>query len=307
MPKKLQLPRLEEIELPRLREDPGQPRYSIDPKPLVGLTESLEAHGQQTPLVVRPDGEDYVIISGHRRFQAAKLAGLKRLVCVVYPKVTEADVRQRQLNEAIHSEKLRPIEIAMALWGVKQQTKLTSKKLAELVSKLEPWISSVLGVVAGLHEKILLEVQSSKVAGGMDGLIQISRVSDKKKQLQLWKRFKEEPLSLKQLREEVKLLNGRIARPQVDIENEKKPKTDGVDVRFDEALGTSENLEQVIEILRDRYEVKLEEVYTAAGKVFGEDDPDTLPTTSKEEFDEMAHIKVAFDAVAETMEEMGHS
>ncbi len=49
---------------------------------IAALAESVRAHGVMEPLVVTLDGW---ILSGHRRYAAARLAGRKRIPCRVYP------------------------------------------------------------------------------------------------------------------------------------------------------------------------------------------------------------------------------
>lgn len=72
-------------------------------------------------------------------------------------------------------------------------------------------------------------------------------------------------------------------------------------MKFSNELDLDDNLETVIEILRDRYEVELEEIHVAAGKVFGEDDPDALFTTSMEEIKSRQEALIV-EAVDEAIE-----
>lgn len=62
-----------------------QPRKNFDEYELRSLCDSIRANGIIEPLTVRREGKSgYVLISGERRLRAAKMAGLRRVPCVVH-------------------------------------------------------------------------------------------------------------------------------------------------------------------------------------------------------------------------------
>lgn len=63
------------------RED--QPRKTFDEYDLQRLSESIKENGILQPLIVRPSGGKYILIAGERRLRAAKLAGLKKIPCII--------------------------------------------------------------------------------------------------------------------------------------------------------------------------------------------------------------------------------
>lgn len=71
------------IPLAQVHESPDNPRKHFDQAKLQELAESMKA-GQITPCVVRPRKKGgYELAAGHRRYRAAKLAGLETLLCIV--------------------------------------------------------------------------------------------------------------------------------------------------------------------------------------------------------------------------------
>ena len=63
------------------------PYKVIENEGMIELTDSIAEHGILNPLLVRPlEGEDgkYEIVSGHRRFFAAKKLGMKKVPCTVH-------------------------------------------------------------------------------------------------------------------------------------------------------------------------------------------------------------------------------
>jgi len=97
------------------------------------MVESIKAYGIFTPLIIRPLNEiDYEILSGHNRYEAAKVAGLSSVPCIIKEVLTDLDANtivhianalQRSLDEYSHSE--RAAIIADYHETMKQQGKRT--------------------------------------------------------------------------------------------------------------------------------------------------------------------------------------
>jgi ParB/RepB/Spo0J family partition protein len=75
--------KLETIPFGKLIESPWNPRKHFDKAEMEKLEASVKAHGQLTPGLVRPVGAKFEIAAGHRRFRAAKAAGLDGFLAVV--------------------------------------------------------------------------------------------------------------------------------------------------------------------------------------------------------------------------------
>ena len=75
---------MNEILLSEIEVNPYQPRQNFDAEPLKELSDSIKIHGIIQPITVRRlSSNKYQLISGERRFQASKLAGLKRVPAFV--------------------------------------------------------------------------------------------------------------------------------------------------------------------------------------------------------------------------------
>jgi ParB family chromosome partitioning protein len=71
------------IPIGQVRESSLNPRRSFDETAMQELIASVKIHGVVTPVLVRPTGKTYELAAGHRRFRAAKAAGLTELPAVV--------------------------------------------------------------------------------------------------------------------------------------------------------------------------------------------------------------------------------
>src|SRR5215203_1474325 len=69
-----------EIKLTQIETNPFQPRTHFDQTALEELAESIKVQGIIQPITVRQlDVNTFQLISGERRFQASKLAGLETI------------------------------------------------------------------------------------------------------------------------------------------------------------------------------------------------------------------------------------
>lgn len=122
------------LEVGRIIADPDQPRQDYDAKELESLARSIAEKGQFHPIRVRwsESHEAWMIISGERRFRAAKLAGLKKIQCSFHEDpLTRTDILEQQLIENLLRADLRPIEEAKALKQLMEMNCWNGKQLAE--------------------------------------------------------------------------------------------------------------------------------------------------------------------------------
>lgn len=103
-----------------IHPSPDQPRQFFDPESLEELAETLENLGQAQAITVRRVPRGYEVISGERRYRAAKLAGLTHLDCVV-KECSPAEARLFALVENTQRQDLLPFEEAMFLVKVLEE------------------------------------------------------------------------------------------------------------------------------------------------------------------------------------------
>jgi ParB family chromosome partitioning protein len=115
-----------ELPLDALRPNPYQPRRSFDPAALEELAQSLRRHGLLQPVVVRPAGEGYELISGERRWRAARRAGLERIPVLV--RETDDDAMlELALVENVQRQDLNPLEKALGYRDLMTTLELTQE------------------------------------------------------------------------------------------------------------------------------------------------------------------------------------
>ena len=74
---------IRQIDIELIERNENQPRSEFDNKTLEGLAKSIEEIGVIQPIVIKPQGDKYMIIAGERRYRASKLAGLKKIPAII--------------------------------------------------------------------------------------------------------------------------------------------------------------------------------------------------------------------------------
>ncbi len=116
-------------------------RTLINEEELSLLRDSISACGVLQPLLVRPlNRGKYELISGNRRLQAAILAGLRRVPCVVH-NVNDCEALLYSIAENIQSQKISVFDEAKA---VDRLTKQRGMSLSEAAVRLGVTQSAIL-------------------------------------------------------------------------------------------------------------------------------------------------------------------
>jgi ParB family chromosome partitioning protein len=129
--------------LDKLIPNAQQPRQSFSESKLKELTESVRAKGVIHPLIVRVKDGGYQIITGERRWRAAKMAGLKS-VPVIVKDVTDSDMLELALIENLQREDLNPLEEADAYLQLIEEHGLRQEDLAKRVGRQRSSVANTL-------------------------------------------------------------------------------------------------------------------------------------------------------------------
>lgn len=141
-----------------------QPRKTFDEEKLKELADSIARHGMVQPIIVRQNGERFVIVAGERRFRAARLAGLTQ-VPVIVKALDDAEVMEVALIENLQRENLNPIEEAAAIRFLMEQHDLTQEEVAKRLAKSRPAITNSLRLL-NLDDGVQDYVREGKLSAG---------------------------------------------------------------------------------------------------------------------------------------------
>ena len=155
---------VQELDIHLIDTNAGQPRKDFDQEKLQELADSIRQHGVVQPILLRQNGERYVIVAGERRFRAARLAGLEKVPAIVKD-LDEAQVMEVALIENLQREDLNPIEEAAAIRFLMQQHDLTQEEVSKRLSKSRPAIANSLRLLT-LPEPVQAYLRNGKLQAG---------------------------------------------------------------------------------------------------------------------------------------------
>ena len=190
-----------EIPVEEIEVNPFQPRTHFDQEALQELSESIKVHGIIQPITVRRlTHNQYQLISGERRFQASKLAGLKTIPAYIRS-ANDQQMLEMALIENIQRENLNAIEIALSYQRLISECSLKQDELGERVGKNRATVTNYLRLLR-LPPDIQIAVRDNKLSMGHARAI--INVESPDKQLYIFKKTLEEDLSVRKVEELVR-------------------------------------------------------------------------------------------------------
>lgn len=201
--------------------NPEQPRKSFDEEKLQELSASLKQHGIVQPLIVKKKDDRYLLVAGERRFRAARMAGIKKVPCIL-SEADEEQLKEISLIENIQREDLNPMEEAAAVKFLMDQHDLTQEEVAARLGKSRPAIANTLRLM-NLPEKIRAYIKEGKLSSGHGKVL--AGIEDEKMLLELGTKAAEEGWSVRKLEDTARLLNGAKKRQKKPMSRELKQVT----------------------------------------------------------------------------------
>jgi len=154
------------IPVDRIRPNRYQPRQEIDQESIQELADSIKVHGLLQPIVVSYDAQEdeYELIAGERRLEAAKHLSLKTIPAIIQD-VDDETRFELGLIENIQREDLNPIEEATAHRLLMEKFALTQEQVAERLGRKRTTVANLLRLLK-LPEDIQVEIASGSLSAG---------------------------------------------------------------------------------------------------------------------------------------------
>src|SRR5262245_20303250 len=186
------------IALDRLEPNPLQPR--VDFGELDELIASVREKGVLEPLLVRPSqvGGRFMIISGERRFRAAKEAGLREVPCIEMD-VDDRAIAEIALIENLQRKDLTPFEEADGLLVLVDRFGYTHEDIAQKIGKSRSSVTEALTLAAMPHD--LRELCQHADIKSKSMLLQVVRQKDEETMRQFVNRIAEQGMNREEVRQ----------------------------------------------------------------------------------------------------------
>jgi len=189
------------ITLERIDTNPKNPRKDFDETALQQLADSMRRFDVVQPITVSAiEGGRYRLISGERRFRAARLAGLKDIPAYIR-QANDHELLELALLENLQREDLNSIEVALSYKRMMDELHYTQEQVAERMSKERSTVTNYIRLLR-LPPDIQIAVRNSSISmGHARALITIENIET---QLYIFNEVKSKGLSVRQTEELVR-------------------------------------------------------------------------------------------------------
>lgn len=207
------------IEIDKIDLNPMQPRTKFADFELEELTNSIKEYGVIQPLIVSQKGGRFEIITGERRWRAAKLAGLKQ-VPIILRSANQQEKLEIALIENIQRENLNPIDLANAYKRLIDEFNITQEEVAKRLGKSRPAVTNTLRLL-NLPEEIILALIDGRITEGhAKYLVGLDSVT---KQMNLFRKILRSSLSVSDTSQEARRMGGtKAARIKINYKDKDK-------------------------------------------------------------------------------------
>jgi ParB family chromosome partitioning protein len=212
------------IDIQTIETNPFQPRTHFDQEALAELADSIRVQGIIQPITVRQlSANQYQLISGERRLQASKLAGLTQVPAYVR-KANDQQMLEMALIENIQRENLNALEIALSYQRLLAECNLKQEELGDRVGKKRATVNNYLRLLK-LPPEIQAGIRDGQVSmGHARALVNVEFIED---QLYIYNKIVREQWSVRQAEEAVRKLaegikpqgNSEVAPPESALIN----------------------------------------------------------------------------------------
>jgi ParB family chromosome partitioning protein len=259
------------VRLAEVEPNPTQPRKVFETEPLEALAESIAQHGIIQPIVVRPKDGMYMIVTGERRWRAARMAGLSEVPVIII----EADDRKAAelaLVENLQRKDLNPVEEARAYADLIEEYSYTQEEIAKKVGRSRSSVTNSLrlldlpdavleklayGEILEGHAKVLLSLKDSTMIEKAAEIVVMKDLSVRDTE-KLVKTMSEEPKEIVKVVYDVdhtKILEQRV---QSIIGHTVKIVQNGKKSSINIGFSDNDDLERILELLcGDKYKEEL--------------------------------------------------
>jgi len=233
-----------EIPLDLIKANPEQPRKHFSQELLLELADSIKSQGIISPILVKPSGDEYIIVAGERRYRASRLAG-KESIPVIIRDFTEEETLEIALIENIQRQDLSPMEEAKAYRHMMEKLDMTQQEVADKVGKKRSTVANSLRLL-NLTEEVQESLEKGEIsAGHARSLLSLMNPSD---QTLLHQRIVEQGLSVRETERQASQLNQgnkstkTAEKPKETEPLSKDPHVRDIEQNFIDRLGTKVKL-----------------------------------------------------------------
>lgn len=224
------------VSIEQITSNPYQPRSSTDSAQMESLAGSVREHGVLQPLLVQRDGDGFRLIAGHRRLEAARLAGVEQVPIIVREPGPDENILLLALVENLQRADLSPLDEAAAFRELSRRFGLSTEEIAARTGKNRSTIANSLRLL-DLSSDVKELLEAGRITEGHARAL--LALKDAQAQLKAARTVIDRELNVRQTEALVKQLLGERS---VSRKRPTDPAILDMEQRFRDALGTKVSL-----------------------------------------------------------------
>lgn len=222
-----------QIPIEKIEANPDQPRNQFDEDAIRELGQSIRTHGIIQPITIRRLAKgQYQIISGERRYRAARLIGLETIPAYVRW-ANDIELLEMALVENIQREDLNPLEISISYQRLVEECDITHEELSQRIGKNRSTITNYIRLLK-LPPEVQKGLKDEKLSmGHARALLGLDRIDEV---LYVYAQILDKGLSVRATEKLIRELH-LPKRPQKDAEEGNDPEIRKIEEKLGETFG----------------------------------------------------------------------
>lgn len=194
------------LELSNIEPNKFQPREQFTQEEMEELMHSLKTKGLLQPIIVRKKENNFEIIAGGRRYEAARRLGWVKMPAIIKDNVTDQDSFLFAIIENLQRQNLNPLEEAFSYKRLMDEFAYHLQDVAEALGKDKSSISNMMRLLKLPHE-IKEGLRTGIINKGQARTI--LSLENEHDQIDLYRKIINEALTVRHIEEEVRRRKGR--------------------------------------------------------------------------------------------------
>ncbi len=167
---------LKQIAISDILEPSETVRTIIVMERLSELAESIKQKGVIQPIIVKQKDDKYEVVAGHRRYLAAKMAGLEECPCIIRS-AEDLDIDMIKVHENYGREDINPVDEGKFFVKLHDKHQLSYNEIAKMCARSEAYIATRLRLLQ-IDEAIQAALEGELI--NISQALEICKANDEK-------------------------------------------------------------------------------------------------------------------------------
>lgn len=163
-----------EIFLENIDEPAAAMRTDISRDEVFELAADIKKNGLINPITVRPRGDRFEVVAGHRRYLAHRYGGIPKMRCIVR-ELSDDEAFAIMTSENLKRENVNPADEAVHVQRLMQMHNGDIGKVAHIVGRSEGWVNDRM-TIALMPELLRAALRAEKIKIGV--ALALSEITD---------------------------------------------------------------------------------------------------------------------------------